>query len=92
MDPSIHATTLGVETDVLGMRLDKITPGQLAEITAAHPRPNFKLRILEAFNEGFKDRPDTTFGTVNSDVLEHFDHSYAHMNFVDVILGSDWSE
>jgi hypothetical protein len=92
MAPEIAATTAGVETDVLGLRLNNLTPGEIAEVTAAHPRPRFKQHILGAFNDGFKDRPNTTFGTVNSDVLEHFDHGFTHINFVDIILNSDWPE
>ena len=72
MAPVIAATTVGVETDVLGMRLDCLTQDQIDAVTAVHPRPNFKNEILQAFTEGFQDRPETTFGTVNADVLEHF--------------------
>lgn len=92
MSPEVAATTAGVETDVLGINLDKVAAGAVAEVTAAHPRPNFKKRILEAFFDGFKDRTDTTFGTVNADVLEHFLPTFSHTNFVDVITDSAWSE
>jgi HD domain len=92
MAPEIAATTAGVETDVLGLRLHKLTAQEVAAVTGAHPRPNFKERILEAFANGFKDRPDTTFGTVNGDVLEHFVPGYHHVDFVDVIRNSAWHE
>jgi hypothetical protein len=36
------------------------------EVTTAHPRPDFKQRIQKAFYDGMKDRPDTTFGTMNA--------------------------
>ena len=90
--PEVAATTAGVETDVLGLHLDRITAAEIEEVTSAHPRPDFKAQILHAFNDGFAHRPDTTFGTVNADVLEHFDSSFHHINFVDVIQGSDWAE
>lgn len=89
--PEIAATTAGVETDVLGINLDRVSKSEIHEVTAAHPRPDFKAQILRAFNDGFKDRPDTTFGTVNADVLEHFDSHFHHTNFVDVIQKSDWA-
>ncbi|WP_197380006.1 HD domain-containing protein [Mycolicibacterium mengxianglii] len=92
LDPVIAATTAGVETDVLGINLESISPGEIASVTAAHPRPNFKNEILQAFNDGFKDRPDTTFGTVNADVLEHFIPGFHRTNFVDVIKNSAWPE
>jgi hypothetical protein len=92
MDPVIAATTAGVETDVLGIRFGAIEPTEIEAITAAHPRPNFKAEILQAFTDGFKDRPDTTFGTVNADVLEHFVPGFHRTDFVDVIKNSAWPE
>jgi hypothetical protein len=90
--PEIAATTAGVETDVLGLNLDRITAAEIHEVVAAHPRPDFKEQILSAFKDGFKHRPATTFGTVNADVLEHFDSSFHHIDFVDVIKNSAWSD
>jgi hypothetical protein len=92
MDAVIAATTAGVETDVLGIRLDAINSAEISAVTTAHPRPNFKSEILQAFTDGFKDRPDTTFGTVNADVLEHFVPGFHRMDFVDVIKNSGWPE
>jgi hypothetical protein len=92
MDPVIAATTAGVETDVLGMRLAALGDGAIDAVTAAHPRPNFKTEILQAFTDGFRDRPATTFGTVNADVLEHFVPGFRRTDFVDVIKNSEWPE
>ncbi|WP_029113887.1 HD domain-containing protein [Mycobacterium sp. URHB0044] len=92
MDPVIAATTAGVETDVLGIRLDAIDAADIDAVTAEHPRPNFKNEILQAFTDGFAQRPDTTFGTVNADVLEHFLPGFRRMDFVEVIKNSAWPE
>lgn len=92
MDPVIAATTAGVESDVLGLHLGNIPQQLLDEVVAAHPRPDFKNRILRAFNDGFKDRPGSTFGTVNADVLAHFDPSFSRGDFVRVIQDSAWPE
>lgn len=92
MDPVIAATTAGVETDVLGLHLDNITKDDIRQVVAAHPRPQFKERILEAFAQGFSHRPDSTFGTVNADVLEHFLPGFRRTDFVEVIRNSDWAE
>ncbi|WP_432938084.1 HD domain-containing protein [Kribbella sp. CA-253562] len=90
--PEIAATTFGVETDVLGLRLTNLQKAEIDAVTTAHPRPDFKRQILQAFTDGFKHRPDTTFGTVNADVLEHFVPGYRHIDFVDVIQNSAWPE
>ncbi|MFF2147131.1 sterol desaturase family protein, partial [Kitasatospora sp. NPDC058190] len=49
-----------------------VSDEQRAAVVAAHPRPDFKNRILAAFTEGVRSRPDTTFGNVKADVLAHF--------------------
>ncbi|CAL9322874.1 MULTISPECIES: HD domain-containing protein [Streptomyces] len=92
MAPEIAATTAGVETDVLGLRLGNLTRAQIDAVTAAHPRPDFKKQILRAFTEGFEHRPATTFGTVNADVLEHFAPGFRRTDFVEVIENSAWPE
>jgi HD superfamily phosphodiesterase len=90
--PEIALVTAGVETDVLGIGRDDLSAEALAAVTAAHPRRDFKRRILVAFNEGMKHRPHSTFGTVNADVLQHFDTSFARENFVDIIVNNSWPE
>ena len=92
MAPEIAATTAGVETDVLGLNLANLSREQIDAVTAAHPRPDFKRQILQAFTEGFRPRPATTFGTVNADVLEHFVPGFRRIDFVDVIQDSAWPE
>src|ERR1700758_1538610 len=90
--PEIALVTAGVETDVVGIGRDALSPEALAAVTAAHPRPDFKRRILAAFNDGMKHRPDSTFGTMNADVLEHFDPGFVRDNFVEIILNNTWPE
>lgn len=92
LEPEIALVTAGVETDVLGVGRDDLSPEALAAVTAAHPRPDFKRRILAAFNDGMKHRPHSTFGTVNADVLQRFDPDFARDNFVDIILDNAWPE
>ncbi|MFG2077998.1 HD domain-containing protein [Nonomuraea maritima] len=92
LDPEIALVTAGVETDVLGIGYENITVGERAEVTAAHPRPDFKKRILKAFTEGNIHRPETTFGNVNADVLEHYMAGFQRTDFVKVILDNRWPE
>ena len=92
LEPEIALVTAGVETDVLGIGRDDLSPEALAAVTAAHPRPDFKRRILQAFTDGNKHRPRSTFGNVNADVLEHFDPSFVREDFVEIILNNSWPE
>ena len=92
LDPEIALVTAGVETDVLGIGRDDLSADARNAVTAAHPRPDFKRDILQAFADGMRHRPDSTFGTVNADVLERFDPTFVRENFVDVILNNSWPE
>jgi HD superfamily phosphodiesterase len=92
LDPEIAFVTAGVETDVLGIGLDELSAEQVSTVTAAHPRPDFKNRILHTFTEGNRHRPASTFGNVNADVLAHYDPTFVRDDFVEVILNSGWPE
>lgn len=92
LEPEIALVTAGVETDVMGVDRDALPPEALDAVTAAHPRPEFKHRILAAFADGMRHRPHTTFGTVNADVLARDDRSFMREDFTDIILASGWPE
>lgn len=92
LDPEIALVTAGVETDVLGIDRDKLPAEVLDAVTAAHPRPDFKKHILQAFTDGNVHRPRTTFGNVNADVLAHYDPTFVRDDFVDIILSNSWPE
>jgi hypothetical protein len=92
LEPEIALVTAGVETDVLGIGRDDLSAEAIEAVTAAHPRPAFKNRILRAFNDGMKHRPDSTFGTMNADVLQHFDNAFVRADFVQLILNNGWPE
>lgn len=90
MGPEIATTQLGVLTDAIGAGLDQLDTDQVAEILAVHPRGDFKNEFLTAFYHGLKDRPDTTYGTVNSDILTHFIPDFRRATMVERIAGAGW--
>lgn len=90
MGAEIAATYLGVLTDVIGFGLDRLPTDQVSEIVAVHPRGDFKREFLSTYLDGFKHRPETTNGTVNADVLEHFIPGFRRTTSVERILGSAW--
>jgi hypothetical protein len=92
MEPEVALVTAGVEYDVLGIGYHDISADDRAAITALHPRPGFKQRILQAFTEGIAPRPETTFGNVKADVLEHFVPGFERGDFVEMIENSAWPE
>ncbi|WP_435866834.1 HD domain-containing protein [Streptomyces xanthochromogenes] len=92
MEPEVALVTAGVEYDVLGIGYHDLDEADRAAIVAAHPRPDFKRRILEAFTDGVRSKPETTFGNVKADVLAHYVPGFERGDFVRVILDSPWAE
>ncbi|MFG2071210.1 HD domain-containing protein [Nonomuraea maritima] len=90
MGPEIAATYHGVLTDVVGVGLDKLDRGLVDEITAVHPRGDFKNGFLQALLEGTRDRPDTTYGTISAGVLMHLIPGFRHVGMVERVMGSAW--
>ena len=91
MHPVIALVTAGVEMDVLGIAFSEFTEAEREAVVRAHPRPGrFKEEIIQAFYDGFHRKPETTFGTVNADVLADKDPSFRPENFCRVIRASAW--
>jgi hypothetical protein len=90
--PEVALVTAGVEMDVLGLGFPSVSQRDRDQIVDAHPRgDHFKNNIIEAFYQGIKHKPDTTFGNVKADVLELKDPHFHRGNFCCVILDSPWS-
>jgi hypothetical protein len=91
--PEVALVTAGVEMDVLGLDFHAFSDAERDQVVAAHPRGgHFKENIIQAFADGMKHRPDSTFGTVNADVLALKDPHYERVNFCSVIQQSHWPE
>jgi hypothetical protein len=57
----------------------------------AYPRPeHFKEEIIQAFYDGIRHKPETTFGNVKADVLADKDTKFERANFCSIIRGSAW--
>ncbi len=91
MHPLIALVTAGVEMDVLGIAFSEFTGAERQAVVGRHPRSgNFKEEIIQSFYDGFHRKPETTFGTVNADVLADKDPNFTPANFCRVIRASGW--
>ena len=91
MHPVVALVTAGVEMDVLGLAYSEYSDTEREAVVHAHPRPaHFKEDIIQAFYDGIKHKPDTTFGNVKADVLADKDPAFRRGNFCSVIRGSAW--
>ncbi|MFJ8608455.1 HD domain-containing protein [Streptomyces sp. NPDC093675] len=92
MEPEVALVTAGVEYDVLGIGYGDVGDADREAVVALHPRPDFKTRILQAFTEGIRSKPETTFGNVKADVLAHYAPGFERGDFVRTIQDSPWAE
>src|SRR3954451_10235088 len=83
--PEVWLVTLGVEYDVLGLHFDELAAHQRESVMAAHPRMGFKQGIVAAFSAGMRDKPETVFGTMNTDILEATVPGYVRPDFCELI-------
>jgi hypothetical protein len=91
MQPVVALVTAGVEMDVLGVAYHDYSDAQRQAVVHAHPRSDhFKEDIIQAFYDGIKHKPDTTFGNVKADVLTDKDPTFKRGNFCSVIRRSAW--
>jgi hypothetical protein len=91
MHPVVALVTAGVEMDVLGLSYVEYSDAEREAVVHAHPRtPRFKEDIIQAFYNGIKHKPETTFGNVKADVLADKDPHFTRGNFCSVIRGSAW--
>ncbi|HAU5563435.1 phosphohydrolase [Pantoea sp. BL1] len=91
MAPEIALVTAGVEMDVLGINYDHFSDAEREAVVEQHPRPaQFKEEIIQAFYDGIKNKPDTTFGNVKADVIADKQPGFSPMNFCSVIRQSRW--
>ncbi|MGE7137811.1 HD domain-containing protein [Luteibacter sp. NPDC031894] len=91
MKPEIALLTAGVEMDVLGLGFENVDTADRVKVADIHPRgPAFKEDIVNAFYNGIRNKPDTTFGNVKADVMAYKEPQFQRTNFVQCILHNHW--
>src|ERR1700737_362632 len=91
MHPVIALVTAGVEMDVLGIAYSEYSDAEREAVVHVHPRSDrFKEDIIQAFYDGIRHKPHTTFGNVKADVLADKDPHFTRGNFCSVIRRSAW--
>jgi hypothetical protein len=92
MHPVVALVTAGVEMDVLGLTYGEYASPVREAVVGAFPRtPHFKEDIIQAFYDGIKHKPETTFGNVKADVIADKEPHFHRGNFCSVIRRSSWA-
>jgi HD superfamily phosphodiesterase len=91
LHPVIALVMAGVEMDVVGIGYSDFAEADREAVVNAYPRSaHFKEDIIEAFYNGMKHKPETTFGTMNADVIADKDPGFQRENMCALIRGSAW--
>jgi hypothetical protein len=91
MHPVIALVTAGVQMDVVGIGYSDFSEADRDAVVQAFPRSaHFTEDIIDAFYNGMKHKPHTTFGTINADVLVDKDPDFQRTNLCALIRGSAW--
>jgi len=91
-EPEVVLVYSGVGYDVMGEHFERLTEEEREQVVSAFPRDGFKHKILYAFLDGFKHKPQTTFGNIKADVCERLIPGYKSPNFCDLVLQSPWDD
>lgn len=91
MHPEISLVQAGAGMDMVGRNYDHFTNEEREAVIAAYPRSKaFGHEVIDAFYDGLKHRPHTTFGTFNDDFLAFKDPDFQRGNLCGLILNSRW--
>lgn len=91
MHGEIALLQAGAGMDVAGRGFEHFTDEQRDAVIAAYPREtDFAHKIIDAFYDGMKHRPGSTFGTFNDDFLAYKDPGFERVNVCSIILNSNW--
>ncbi|QWW70014.1 HD domain-containing protein [Rhizobium sp. WYJ-E13] len=92
MRPEIALVQAGAGMDVVGRGYDEFSEVQREAVLAAFPREDdFANGIIDAFHQGMKHRPQSTFGTFNDDVLAFKDPEFQRVDICMAIFTSRWN-
>ncbi|MCF6404620.1 HD domain-containing protein [Chitinophaga filiformis] len=82
----------GVALDVVGRGYEHLSETVREDIVTHFPRSGFKKGVIPTFFDGFKHKPETTYGSINADICAFMIPDFERKNFCDIILGSPWDE
>jgi HD superfamily phosphodiesterase len=89
MHPVVALVTAGVEMDLLGLTYPEYSSAEREAVVRERPRPDqFNEEIIQAFYDGIRHKPDTTFGNVKADVIADKERDFHRGNFCSVIRRS----
>ena len=85
-EPEVALVHFGAHADVMGLRIDEISPQLIDDTIALYPRLGFKKAITEALAEVARKKPHTAIGTGLADIGRRLDPGLDIPNVCDMLL------
>jgi HD domain len=86
--PEIALVHFGAHVDVMGLRMDEISPQLIDDTIALYPRLGFKDAFTEALAEVARKKPHTAIGTGLADIGRRLVPGLEIPNVCDLLLGA----
>lgn len=91
-EPEVALLNYGAALDVIGRGYDQLSDSIREEIVKQFPRNELKKNMIATFYDGFKHKPHTTYGSINSDICACSIPGYQSKDYCDLIVHSPWAE
>lgn len=87
-EPEVALVHFGAHIDVMGLRMDEISPQLIDDTLALYPRLGFKKAFTEALAEIAKKKPHTAIGTGLADIGRRLVPGLDIPDVCDLLLGA----
>lgn len=87
-EPEVALVHFGAHVDVMGLRMDEISPQLIDDTLALYPRVGFKKAFTEALAEVARKKPHTAIGTGLADIGRRLVPGLEIPNVCDLLLGA----
>ncbi|MFM0376063.1 HD domain-containing protein [Paraburkholderia strydomiana] len=89
-EPEVALVHFGAHVDVMGLRMDEISPQLTDDTLALYPRLGFKKAFTEALAEVARRKPHTAIGTGLADIGRRLVPGLDIPNVCDLLLGASF--
>lgn len=86
--PEVALVHFGAYVDVMGLRMEEITPSLIDDTLALYPRIGMKAAFTEALAEVARKKPQTAIGTGLADIGRRLVHGLEVPNVCDIIFAA----
>jgi len=84
-EPEVALVHMGAHVDVMGLRIDEITPGLIDDTLVLYPRLGFKAAFQEALAAVARKKPHTAIGTGLADIGRRHVHGLGIPDVCDLL-------